>query len=90
MLGKQPPGCSWMYTILKIKVTYMRYISLLLALVILGYAIKLYLDSSSISTTDEEMVTTHPQQTLERVEQSVDHINRVLQDQEQRLNDSKQ
>ena len=86
MLGKQPPGCSWMYTILKIKVTYMRYISLLLALVILGYAIKLYLDSSSISTTDEEMVTTHPQQTLE----SVDHINRVLQDQEQRLNDSKQ
>ncbi|MDX1823217.1 MAG: hypothetical protein R3354_00785 [Thiohalomonadales bacterium] len=68
----------------------MRYISLLLTLVILGYVIKVYLDSSSISATDEQAVTTHPQQTLERAEQSVDHINRVIQDQEQRLNDSKQ
>jgi hypothetical protein len=68
----------------------MRFISLLLTLVILGYVIKLYLDSSSISATDEQTVTTHPQQTLERAEQSVDHINRVMQDQEQRLNDSKQ
>jgi len=68
----------------------MRYISLLLALVILGYAIKLYLDSSSMSTSNEEAVTTHPQQTLQRAEQSADQINQVLQDQQQRLNDSQQ
>ncbi len=68
----------------------MRYISLILALVILGYVIKLYLNSSSVSTTDQGTATTHPQQTIERAEQGVDQINRVLQEQQQRLNQSEQ
>jgi hypothetical protein len=66
----------------------MRYISLLLTLVILGYVIKLYLDSSSISAMDDNATTSHPQQTIERTEQTVDQLNQVLQDQQQRLNDA--
>ena len=68
----------------------MRYISLLLALAIVGYGIKLYLDSSSMTAADNEMQFTHPQQTLERAEQSAEQINQVLQDQQQRLNNSDQ
>lgn len=68
----------------------MRFISLLLALVILGYVIKLYLGSSSLTSTDDNATTTHPQQTLERAEQSADQLNRVLQDQQQRLNNANQ
>ena len=66
----------------------MRFISLLLALVILGYVFNLYLNSSSVTTADEEALKTHPQQTLERAEQSAEQINQVLQDQQQRLNNS--
>jgi len=68
----------------------MRFISLLLALVILGYVIKLYLDSSNITSSVGSANTTHPQQTLERAEQSADQLNRVLQDQQQRLNNAEQ
>lgn len=66
----------------------MRYISLLLALVILGYTIKFYLDSSGVTTTEEATATTRPRQTIERAEQGVDQINRALQEQQQRLNDN--
>jgi hypothetical protein len=65
----------------------MRFISLLLALVILGYVIKLYLGSSSINANDDNVTTSHPQQTIERAEDTADQINQVLQDQQQRLND---
>lgn len=68
----------------------MRLISLLLALAILGYVIKLYLDSSSMTAGDDETLRTPPQQTLERAEQSAKQIDQVLQDQQQRLNNSDQ
>jgi hypothetical protein len=68
----------------------MRLISLLLALVILGYVIKLYLDSSSVTATDDKVTTSHPQKTLERVEQTADQLNRVLQDQQHRINNKDQ
>jgi hypothetical protein len=66
----------------------MRFISLLLALAILGYVIKLYLGSSSIPATDDNVTTFHPQQTIEQAEETADQINQVLQDQQQRLNDT--
>lgn len=66
----------------------MRLISLLLALVILGYVIKLYLGSSNITVTDDNVTTSHPQQTIERAEETAAQINQVLQDQQQRLNDA--
>ena len=68
----------------------MRLISLLLALVILGYVIKLYLGSSSVTATDDNTATSHPQQNLERAEQTADQLNQVLQDQQQRLNNADQ
>jgi hypothetical protein len=64
----------------------MRFISLLLALVILGYVIKLYLGSSSMTATDDNVTNSHPQQTIERAEQTADQINQALQEQQQRLN----
>lgn len=68
----------------------MRFISLLLALFILGYGIRLYLDSSSMSVTDDKAVGTTPQQTLERAEHSADKLNQALQNQQQRLSDTDQ
>lgn len=68
----------------------MRYISLILALAIVGYSIKLYLDSSSMTAADDETQSTHPQQTLERTEQSAEQFNQLLQDQQQRLNNRDQ
>lgn len=68
----------------------MRFISLLLVLFILGYGIRLYLDSSSMSVTDNKAVGTPPQQTLERAEQSADQLNQALQNQQQRLSNTEQ
>ena len=68
----------------------MRFITLLLALVILAYVIRLYLNSTGMSGTDDKAIGTSQQQTLERAEQSAEQINQVLQDQQQRLNNSDQ
>ena len=56
----------------------MRFISLLLALAIIGYVIKIYLDSSSMASMDEGGNRTHPQQTIERAEQATEQLNQVL------------
>ncbi len=63
----------------------MRFISLLLALAILGYVIKVYLDSSSVTSLDETGNTTRAQQTIEHTEQTTEQINQILQDNQQRL-----
>lgn len=65
----------------------MRLIGLLLALAILGYVIKIYLGSSSVSSLDEDGNMTRPQQTIERAEQATEQLNQVLQDNQQRLDD---
>ena len=65
----------------------MRLISLLLALAILGYVIKIYLGSSSVTTADEDGNVTHPQQTIERAEQATEQLNRALQDNQQRCDE---
>ncbi len=65
----------------------MRFISLLLGLAILGYVIKIYLDSSSVSSLDEGGTMTHPQQTIERADQASDQINKALQNNQQRLDE---
>ena len=65
----------------------MRLISLLLALAILGYVIKIYLGSSSVTTADEDENITHPQQTIEQAEQVTEQLNRALQDNQQRFDE---
>ena len=65
----------------------MRLIGLLLALAILGYVIKIYLGSSSVTTADEDGNITHPQQTIERAEQATEQLNRALQDNQQRFDE---
>lgn len=65
----------------------MRLISLLLALAILGYVIKVYLASSSMSSMDDAANTTHPQQTIEQAEQATERVNQALQDNQQRLDE---
>ena len=65
----------------------MRLIGLLLALAILGYVIKIYLDSSSVATQDNDGNMTQPRQTIEHAEQTSEQLNQVLQDQQQRLDE---
>ena len=66
----------------------MRLIGLLLALAILGYVIKIYLGSSSVTSADEDGNITRPQQTIERAEQATEQLNQSLQDNQQRLDDA--
>ena len=66
----------------------MRFISILLALAILAYVIKIYLGSSSVSSLDEDGNSTHPQQTIERAEQATEQLNQVLQDNQRRLDNA--
>ncbi len=66
----------------------MRFISLLLALAILGYVIKIYLGSSSVTSLDEDGNMTRPQQTIEQAEQATEQLNRALQDNQQRLDEA--
>ena len=66
----------------------MRFISLLLALAIIGYVIKIYLGSSSMSSMDEGGNRTHPQQTIEQAEETTERLNQVLQDNQQRLDEA--
>lgn len=66
----------------------MRLIGLLLTLAILGYVIKIYLGSSSVTSTDEDGNKTHPQQTIERAEQATEQLNQALQNNQQRLDEA--
>jgi uncharacterized membrane protein len=68
----------------------MRFITLLLALVILGYVIILYLDSTGMSDADDKAIGTSPQQTLEQTEQTAAQFEQALQNQQQRLNNTDQ
>ena len=66
----------------------MRFISLLLALAILGYVIKIYLDTSVTGEGDQKEYTSHPQQTIEHAEETADNLNRVLQQQQKQIEQS--
>ena len=66
----------------------MRFISLLLALAIIGYVIKVYLGTSSTSSLDESGYRSNPQQTINQAEQAAESINQSLQDNQQRLDDA--
>ena len=66
----------------------MRFISLLLALAILGYVIKIYLDTSVTGEGDQKEYTSRPQQTIEHAEETADNLNRVLQQQQKQIEQS--
>jgi len=66
----------------------MRLIGLLLTLAILGYVIKIYLGSSSVTSADEDGNISHPQQTIERAEQATEQLNQALQDNQQRFDEA--
>ena len=66
----------------------MRLISLLLALAILGYVIKVYLDSSENSATGE--YTSRPQQTIEQAEDTAQQLNQALQLQQKKMEEATQ
>lgn len=68
----------------------MRFISLLLALAILGYVIKIYLDTSVSEENGSKEYTSRPQQTIEQAEDTADQLNRVLQQQQKQMEESGQ
>lgn len=66
----------------------MRFISLLLALAILGYVINIYLDTSVTGNSENKEYTSHPQQTIEHAEETADNLNRALQQQKKQMEQS--
>ena len=64
----------------------MRFIGILLALAILVYVIKIYMDSSVVTSDDgEETYTSRPQETIEQVEETTNQLNQMLQNQQKKL-----
>lgn len=63
----------------------MKFIGLLVSLAIIGYAISVYMGSSSL-TTDGSQST--PKEYIDQTKQSVDAINQALQKDKARLDDS--
>lgn len=62
----------------------MRIIGLLLALILLGYVMKTYLDSA-VSPGDRGESPSRPQGTIERAEQAAERINRDLEERQRHL-----
>ena len=62
----------------------MRLIGLLLALILLGYVMKTYLDSA-VTSGDRNETLSHPQGTIERAEQAAQRINQDLEERQQHL-----
>lgn len=66
----------------------MRFISLLLALAILGYVIKIYLDSSVSEENGTKEYTSRPQQTIEQAEETAKQLEQTLQLQQKQMEES--
>ncbi|MEQ6887981.1 hypothetical protein ABE957_04740 [Halomonas sp. CS7] len=62
----------------------MRIIGLLLALILLGYVMKTYLDSA-VSPGDSGETLSHPQGTIERAERAAQRINQTLEERQRHL-----
>lgn len=63
----------------------MRLIGLLLALILLGYAMKAYLDAAVAPPGEQGPALSRPQATLERAEQATQRINRSMEERQRRL-----
>ena len=68
----------------------MRFISLLLALAILGYVIKIYLDSSVNEENGTAEYTSRPQQTIEHAEEQAESLSKAIQKQQEQMEKSDQ
>jgi len=66
----------------------MRLISLVLSLVVLGYVISIYLDSSVEPSDDRERYSSRPQQTIEQAEDAAKQLNQALENQQQKLQEA--
>ncbi|MEQ6916577.1 hypothetical protein [Halomonas aquatica] len=63
----------------------MRIIGLLLVLILIGYMMKTYLESATVTSVDKAKTLSHPQGTIERAEQAAERINQDLEERKRQL-----
>jgi len=66
----------------------MKLIGLLISLAIIGYAMSVYLSSSSLTSASPDGSQSTPKEYIDQTKQSVDAINQALQKDKARLDDS--
>ena len=66
----------------------MKLIGLLISLAIIGYAMSVYLNSSSLTSASPDGSVSKPKDYLDQAQQSVDAINQSLQKDKERLDGS--
>lgn len=57
----------------------MRFLSLLITLSIIGYAISVYLDSGDLTSADPDKVMSKPKEFIDHAQQAADQINSQMQ-----------
>ena len=63
----------------------MRILSILITLLIIGYAMSLYLESNSLNSSDPEKVKNQPKEYIDQAKQATDDLRKNLQEQQQKL-----
>ena len=65
----------------------MRFLSILITLAIIGYAISIYLDSDDLKSSDPEKVMSKPKEFIDHARQATDQMNENLKKQKKSLED---
>jgi len=65
----------------------MRFLSILITLAIIGYAMSIYIDSGNLKSADPDKVMSKPKEFIDRSTQAVDMLNEKLKKQKERMDD---
>lgn len=63
----------------------MRFLSLLITLAIIGYAMSIYIDSGNLTSADPEHIKSKPKEFIDHTSQAVDELNKSMQRQKKQL-----
>jgi len=65
----------------------MRFLSILITLAIIGYAMSIYIDSGNLQSADPNKVMSKPKEFIDHTSETVDLLNKKLQEQKKRMDD---
>lgn len=65
----------------------MRFLSIIITLAIIGYAISIYIDSGNLQSADPEKIKSKPKEFIDHANQAADQFNESLKKQKKKLDD---
>ena len=66
----------------------MKFLSLIITLAIIGYAMSLYIDSGNLKSADPEKAMSKPKEFIDHSRQAVDQLNESLKKQKESMDNS--